>query len=91
MKKVAIDFDDYLSPQMLKSITMLYKDGFKESDVVSFSEVDNELEDRMKVALNGTLFLIKKSTVQDVLDGKYEEDIMTPPKDDDTCEGDYCE
>ncbi|QHI39120.1 hypothetical protein IMCC3317_45210 [Kordia antarctica] len=92
MKKVTIDFEDYLSPEMIKAIATMYKDGFKESDVISFSEVDIEMEDRVKFNLNDIIFLVKKSTIKDVLEGKYEEDFMTPPKTDDvSCEGDYCE
>tara|TARA_R110000787_G_scaffold22588_2_gene65436 strand:+ start:9679 stop:9960 length:282 start_codon:yes stop_codon:yes gene_type:complete len=92
MKKVKVDFDNYLTPQVINAIAIIYKDGFKESDVIKFSKVDVDIEDRTKLIFNKTVFLIKKSTVKDVLEGKYEEDFMIPTNiEDETCEGDYCE
>lgn len=91
MKKVTVDFSD-LSTEVIKAVALIYKDGFKQSDVIRFSEVDKEMDDRVKVILNNTLFLIKMEYANDIISGVYNDDtFMIPTKDDEPCEGDYCE
>ena len=90
MKKVIVDFG-YLNTEMIKAIALIYKDGFKENDVIRFSEIDKEMDDRAKVVINDTLFLIKMEYANNIISGVYDDNFMIPPEDDKTCEGDYCE
>ncbi len=89
MKKMAIDFK-YLNQEMINAIAMIYKDGFRESDVISFSEVDKEMEGRVKLIIKDTIFFVKEELVKDVLDGRFDEDFLKPDIDEDNCDAEYC-
>lgn len=72
MKKIAIDFEDITNEVML-AIAKQYPQGFVQSDIVSFSSFNGEFEDRVKLQLNDTVYLIKKSTIEDWTYPRYEE------------------
>lgn len=72
MKKIAVDFDD-ITNEVMVAIAKQYPQGFVESDIVSFSSFNGELEDRVKLLLNETVYLIKKSTIEDWSSPRYEE------------------
>ncbi|MDD7885045.1 hypothetical protein [Flavivirga sp. 57AJ16] len=90
MKKVKVDFS-YLDPEVIKAVALTYKKGFKESDVIRFSEVEKEMEDRVKIIINDTLFLIKMASVNNIINDVYDDSFLIPPNDNIDCEGDYCE
>ena len=94
MKKVAVDFK-FLTPELLESIVKAYPHGFTDTDVISFTNVNNEVEHRVKVILNDTLFLIKKNSLSKMLDerheDKFDEDYFSSlPKDDENCDAEFC-
>jgi hypothetical protein len=72
MKKVAVDFK-FLTQDLLEEIVQVYPQGFTEADLISFKNVDNEIEHRVKVVLNDTLFLIKKNSLSKMLNDKFDD------------------
>ena len=92
MKKLETNFT-YLSDEIIKAIAILYKDGFRESDVISFKEIDEELEDRVRFELAGTVFFVKVEQVKDILNESAmddDDDFLVPPKEDGNCDAEYC-
>ena len=72
MKKVAVNFEN-ITTEIMQAIAKQYPQGFIESDIVSFSSFNDALEDRVKLLLNETVYLIKKSVIEDWSIYKYEE------------------
>lgn len=72
MKKIAVDFED-ITNEVMVAIAKQYPQGFVESDIVSFSSFNGELEDRVKLLHHETVYLIKKSTIEDWSTHRYEE------------------
>lgn len=90
MKKFKVDFGD-LTPEMIKAIAMMYRDGFKENDVISFSKIDTELEDRIKIVFNDTLFFIKQEIATNIISSVYnDEDFQNSVDNDENCDAEYC-
>lgn len=94
MKKVAVDFK-FLTPDLLEEIVQVYPNGFSEADVISFTNIDLEIEHRVKVVLNGRLFLIKKNYVSKMLNGQFDdkfddEYFTTLRKGDENCDAEFC-
>lgn len=94
MRKVAVDFMD-LTPEIIDEIVKVYPQGFGENDMVSFTEVDGELDHRIKVKLNGMLFMIKKGNLEKELNNqfgdKYDDDYFSNlRKDDESCDAEFC-
>lgn len=91
MKKVAIDYK-YLNNEIVKAIAKAYPNGFVDSDVITFSEVDKEMEDRIKVELEGVLFLIKRSELEDKMSDKFDDDYFSSLREyDESCDAESCE
>ncbi|WP_431129415.1 hypothetical protein [Flagellimonas flava] len=91
MKKVNIDYE-YLTADLLRRVAAAYPDGFKENDVIVFSEVETELEDRVKIVLDNKVYLVKKSLVEnlpDTFDDEYFKSIGGEPEG--NCDAEYCE
>lgn len=72
MKNIDVNFED-ITNELIETIAKKYPQGFVESDVISFSSFNGELEDRVKLIFNETVFLIKKSTIEDWSAHRYEE------------------
>lgn len=94
MRKIAVDFMD-LTPEIIDEIVKVYPQGFGETDMVSFTNVDDEIDHRIKVKLNGTLFMIKKSALDkhlnDQFGDKYDEDYFSNLRnDDESCDAEFC-
>lgn len=86
-----MDFQD-LTPEILAAIAKINAEGFKDSDVVSFTHVDSEMEDRVKVILNDILFLVKKSSFNDALEGRFGEDYFKSlPRGEESCDAEFCD
>jgi hypothetical protein len=91
MKKVNVDYE-YLTADLLRKVAAAYPDGFKENDVIVFSETDTELEDRVKIKLDNKVYLIKKSLVEnstDTFDEEYFKSLGGEPEG--NCDAEYCE
>ncbi len=72
MKKIAVNFED-ITTEVINELAKQYPCGFVESDIISFSSFNDELEDRVKLIFNETVYLIKKSTIEDWATYRYEE------------------
>ncbi len=92
MKNISVDYE-YITSGMVKAIAQAYPDGFKNMDVITLSEVNSDLEDRVRVEVNGTLFLIKKTelgeALSDKFDDEYFEELRTGSKE--SCDAEFCE
>ncbi|MFD0862962.1 hypothetical protein ACFQ1M_12170 [Sungkyunkwania multivorans] len=89
MKKLEVDFS-YLSNEMIKAIAMIYKDGFKESDVISFKEVHEELGDRVRFVLNDTVFFVKTEQIENIISGVYDDNFFPPKNENGNCDAEFC-
>lgn len=94
MRKVAVDFID-LTPEIIDEIVKVYPQGFSENDVVSFTDVNGELDHRIKVRIKDTLFMIKKRNLEkelnDKFGDKYDEDYFSNlNNDDESCDAEFC-
>ncbi|RDY58602.1 hypothetical protein [Flagellimonas nanhaiensis] len=90
MKKIDVDYE-YLTADLLKRIAQVNPEGFKEHDVIVLSEVDSELEDRIKVVLDNKVFLIKKSLVEtlpDTFDDEYFKSLKENQEE--ACDDEFC-
>jgi len=91
MKKVAVDFKN-LTPEVIEAIAKAYPEGFIDSDVISFTNVDIEMEDRVKVILNDKVFLIKKTLIEDAISDKFDDDYFSSlSKGEEDCDAEFCE
>ena len=72
MKKITVNFED-ITTEVVQAIAKQYPQGFIESDIVSFSGLNDAMEDRVKLLLNETVYLIKKSAIEDWSVNRYEE------------------
>jgi hypothetical protein len=84
MEKVNVDYE-YLTADLLRKVAAAYPEGFKENDVIVFSETDTELEDRVKIKLDNKVYLIKKSLVDnspDTFDEGYFKSLGKEPEGD---------
>jgi len=96
MRKVAVDFKN-LTPEIIDEIIKVYPQGFAETDMISFTSVDGEIENCIKVIVDDTLFMIKKEVLKKVLiaddrfDDKFDEEYFSSlPKGDESCDAEYC-
>ncbi|WP_027395117.1 hypothetical protein [Aquimarina latercula] len=92
MKKITVNFEN-INNELLKEIAKAYPNGFIESDVISFSDVDPKMEDRVKVVLENSMYLIKKSTLEDSESSNFDNEYFesfTKEKDK-GCDAEYCE
>jgi len=91
MKKINIEFQD-VTPELIVAIANAYPKGFADNDVLTFKQVDEEMEDRVKIILNDTLFLIKKSFLDEAGISKFDTDYFRSlPRGDESCDAEYCE
>ena len=91
MKKVEVDFK-YLNPETIKALAKACPHGFAESEVISFTEVDKDMGDRIKIILNDTLFLINKTNLEDAVLSTFDEDYFSSlPREDENCDAEFCE
>jgi len=72
MKKIPVNFED-ITLEIIEAIAKKYPQGFVESDIVSFGHYNAELEDRVKLILNDTVYLVKKSAIEDWSSYRYED------------------
>ena len=82
MKKIEVNFDD-ITQEVMNALAKQYPQGFMESDIVSFSHLNSELEDRIKLIIGDTSYLVKKSIIEDWASAKYEEGYFKSSADDD--------
>ena len=71
MKKIEVNFDD-ITQNVIDVLARKYPKGFLDSDIISFSHLTNELEDRVKLTIGDTVYLVKKSTIEDWDAARYE-------------------
>jgi hypothetical protein len=91
MKKIDIEFND-VTPELIAAITKAYPYGFADNDVMTFKHVDEEMEDRVKIIFNDTLFLIKKSLLDEVAVSKFDADYFKSlPRENENWDAEYCE
>ena len=73
MKKIDVNFD-YITNEVIEVIAKAHPQSFIESDIISFgSNLNMEMEDRVRLIINEKLYLIKKAIINDVLTLRYEE------------------
>jgi hypothetical protein len=72
MKKIAVNFED-ITTEVVQAIAKQYPQVFIESDIVSFSGINDALEHSVKLLLNETVYIIKKSAIVDWSTNRYEE------------------
>lgn len=94
MKKVVVDFKS-ITPELLEEIVKVYPHGFSDADIISFNNVNDEIDYRVKIILNDTLYMIKKSsllkTLNDRFDDKFDEDYFSSLRnDDENCDAEFC-
>ncbi len=82
MKRIEVNFED-ITQDIIDAIAKQYPQGFLDSDIVSFSHLNNELEDRIKLIIGDTSYLVKKSTIEDWEAAKYEEGYFKSPNEED--------
>ena len=91
MKKFDVDFQD-LNGEMIVALAKAFPNGFADSDVISFGIVDLETENRVKVAIKDTIFLIKKSSLDDAMIDKFDKEYFKSlPRADESCDAEFCD
>lgn len=91
MKKIDIEFED-ITPELLLAIANAYPNGFSDNDVLTFKQVDEEMEDRVKIIFNDTLFLIKKSLLDEAAVSKFDADYFKSlARENENCDAEFCE
>ncbi|WP_027392482.1 hypothetical protein [Aquimarina latercula] len=92
MKNISVDYK-YLTLDLIKAIAKEYPNGFKEMDVITLSEVNSELQDRVRLVINDTLFLIKKTELEEAMSDKFDDEyfdtLKTQSKE--SCDAEFCE
>lgn len=71
MKRIEVNFED-ITQEVIDAIAKQYPQGFLDSDIISFSHFNSELEDRIKLSIGDTSYLVKKSIIEDWAAAKYE-------------------
>ncbi len=91
-KKITVNFEN-INDELLKEIAKAYPEGFINSDVISFSDVDSKMEDRIKIVLENSVYLIKKSSLENIESSDYENEYLESNNKEKgtSCDAEYCE
>lgn len=91
MKKIDVDFQD-VTEEMIRAFAKAFPNEFVESDVIRLANIDQEMEDRVKLVIDDALFLIKKSYLDDAMIDKFDRDYFKSlPREDESCDAEFCE
>ncbi|GAA4273128.1 hypothetical protein U6A24_07620 [Aquimarina gracilis] len=90
MEKVKVDFR-YLTPELVSKIVAAYPNGFANSDVMTFACAANEDIEMIKLEIDDTLYLIKKSAIDDAAELFDDNYFSSLQRKDEACDAEFCE
>jgi len=62
MKRIIVDLKK-LTPDIFKLLTQKFPDGYSDSDIIVFENLNNEIIEAVEVKANDTIYLVKVSSM----------------------------